>query len=556
VSRGRGVRFARPQLNHPEYTFALAAITLLAALLRLTALRLVALDPYYDAAVRSMGLSWHNFFYGAFDPSGRVAIDKPPVDLWLQVASVKLLGFKPFALKLPGALAASLAAPLLYDTVRRAFAPQQRLGRAAGLLAALALAVMPISVLTSRSDTMDSLMMALLVLAAWLLVLAGERAQQRWLLLAAVALGLAFNVKLLEMVVAVPALALLAWFVPGAGARRLALAALVLLAVALSWITVVSLTPAHDRPYPLGSTNGSVWNAVFVYNGIDRLTKTAQPGGYGGPGEVGVRSPAGPLRLFDYNGLDYGGLVGTLLLGALLFSGLALRLSRPPPLRSRSGAPVAALALWLLTGYLLFSFGSRLHPRYLEAFTPAVAAALGAGLASSWFALRERRSYRAATLVAVLGLVVFVVPLARDARLIHAHASDQALAPAFKAPLVSRVSAYLRAHQGAAHYEFAAAAPTLAAPVIVRDVRPILLLEGFNARTLVTIAQLRHYVDSGQVRYVLSRGFCPRPPNSQLPACSPLIAWVRAHGVDVTPQLHDPTQRAGLLYALTPRGSE
>ena len=39
-----------------------------------------------------MGLSWHNFFYAAFDPAARLAIDKPPLDLWFQVASVKLFG--------------------------------------------------------------------------------------------------------------------------------------------------------------------------------------------------------------------------------------------------------------------------------------------------------------------------------------------------------------------------------------------------------------------------------------------------------------------------------
>ena len=38
-----------------------------------------------------MGVSWHNFFFGAYEPGGSVSIDKPPVDLWLQVASVKLL---------------------------------------------------------------------------------------------------------------------------------------------------------------------------------------------------------------------------------------------------------------------------------------------------------------------------------------------------------------------------------------------------------------------------------------------------------------------------------
>lgn len=40
---------------------------------------------------------------GAFDPSARVAIDKLPVDLWLQVALTKLLGFGAFALLLPAA---------------------------------------------------------------------------------------------------------------------------------------------------------------------------------------------------------------------------------------------------------------------------------------------------------------------------------------------------------------------------------------------------------------------------------------------------------------------
>ena len=50
-------------------------------------------DPFYDAAVRSMGDVVARFLFGAFEPGGRVAIDKPPVDLWLQVASTKLLGF-------------------------------------------------------------------------------------------------------------------------------------------------------------------------------------------------------------------------------------------------------------------------------------------------------------------------------------------------------------------------------------------------------------------------------------------------------------------------------
>ncbi len=70
-----------------------ALITTGAAILRLLHLGQVPPDPFYDAAVRSMTLSWHNFFFGVYEPGGSVSIDKPPVDLWLQVASVKLFGF-------------------------------------------------------------------------------------------------------------------------------------------------------------------------------------------------------------------------------------------------------------------------------------------------------------------------------------------------------------------------------------------------------------------------------------------------------------------------------
>ena len=92
----------------------------------------VAPDPFYDAAVRSMGLSWHNFFFGAFEPGGSVSIDKPPVDLWLQVASVKLLGFSTTTLKLPEALAGIASVPLLFAAVRRMWSTPAGLAAAVG----------------------------------------------------------------------------------------------------------------------------------------------------------------------------------------------------------------------------------------------------------------------------------------------------------------------------------------------------------------------------------------------------------------------------------------
>ena len=185
------------------------------------------------------------------------------------MASVKLLGFSSTTLKLPEAFAGILSVPLLFAAVRRMWSTP------AGLVAAAGLAVLPVEVITSRSDTMDAVMMALIVLALYLIVRACETGRYAWLLAGAAALGVAFDVKLLESLVAVPGLALLAYLgLPGPRRRRLLqmlAAGAVYVAVALAWLTATLLIPAHDRPYAIGSTNGSAWNAAFVFNGTDRL---------------------------------------------------------------------------------------------------------------------------------------------------------------------------------------------------------------------------------------------------------------------------------------------
>jgi 4-amino-4-deoxy-L-arabinose transferase-like glycosyltransferase len=292
----------------------LAAITVLGAVLRLWAFARVAPNPFYDAAVRSMSLSWHNFFFGAFEPGAQVSIDKAPADLWLQVASVKLFGFTSVATRLPEVAAGILAIPLLYDLVRRLF------GRRAGLGAAAALAVLPTAILTAHSDTMDSVMMLLDVLAAWLVVV-GAQSRKAWPVVAAGAvLGVAFNVKLFQGLIFVPALALLMLLAVDLpwGRRALAfggsLAAFV--AVSLSWIVAASLTPLSGRPWPIGSTNGSIWNVIFVFNGIDRLRSPATPAAL-------AIDPPGALRFFHASGHSYATTVGTMLLAALVLGAAA-----------------------------------------------------------------------------------------------------------------------------------------------------------------------------------------------------------------------------------------
>jgi len=74
----------------------ICVVTVIAAVLRFAQLDGVSGNQFYDAAVRSMSGSVHNFFFGAFDPAAILSIDKPPLDLWLQVISVKLFGWGGF----------------------------------------------------------------------------------------------------------------------------------------------------------------------------------------------------------------------------------------------------------------------------------------------------------------------------------------------------------------------------------------------------------------------------------------------------------------------------
>jgi 4-amino-4-deoxy-L-arabinose transferase-like glycosyltransferase len=609
-----------------------AAITLGATVLRLLHIQQVPPDPFYDAAVRSMELSWHNFFFGAFEPGGSVSIDKPPIDLWLQVISVKLLGFSSTTLKLPEAFAGIASVPLLYVTVRRMWSA------AAGIAAATAMAVLPIEVITARSDTMDAVMMLALVLALLAIVRAVETGRGAWLLAGAAALGVAFDVKLLESLVALPGLAAFAYLgLPGSRPRRLLRlsgAAAVYVVVALAWLTATLLFPAHDRPYAIGSTNGSAWNAAFVFNGTDRLGgKTPELGAtefeanhhypvatqeerdhipIGPPSATRLLATVGPLsgqRL----GLE---ILAGLLLGipALLWG---LRGDTDDPSDDREDharmrgrmrrAALGGLSLWMLTGIALFSHQIRLHPRYVEGFTPAVAAMLGIGVA--WIAApqRERRASRVrlAILVVVLAIVVYygerllygypsewwltllaavgaiacallartprlpstlrrlaapagvmamtlvavlVIPLKADLTAIADRVSDAGLVGELPGDQQHPLSAYLLAHQDGAYYELAAESATAVGSLIVQDARPVLMLSTYDARVFTSVSKLKRLIAEGKVRYAFLNTFCAGANESVNPACSAPAEWVRAHGTDISFQAG--LNHGGLLYLL------
>src|SRR5262249_40347050 len=131
-------------------------------------------------------------------------------------------------------------------------------------------------------------------------------------------------------------------------------------------------------PYAIGSTNGSAWNAAFVFNGVDRLGASPALHGSGHRHRLTI-SPPGPARLLARQGQLPIARLGLELLAALALGLPALWAQRK---RSQTTRAIAAtLALWVVTGATLFSAMARLHPRYTEAMNPATAACLGIGVA-------------------------------------------------------------------------------------------------------------------------------------------------------------------------------
>jgi 4-amino-4-deoxy-L-arabinose transferase-like glycosyltransferase len=350
-----------------------------------------SVEPFYGAAARSMSENWHDFIFGAFDPAGTVTVDKLPGALWMQALSLRVFGFHIWALVLPQVVEGVLTILVLYRAVRRLAGP------AAGLTAAAVLAVTPITVLLSRGNVSDSLLILLLVLAADATSAALLTGSLRQLLLAGVWVGLAFQAKMIQAWLVLPALA--AAYLLAAPAAKLrtrcahvALAGLVTAVVSLSWMTAVSLVPSQDRPYVDGSPDDSVYTQVFDYNGLGRLTGNwASLAGPPSPVVAAARK-SGRLLTAETMGIKAswhrllagpfaagsGWLLPAAVAGALGVLLSRRRLGRRDPLR----AAVVLWGGWWLVLAVFFSVGTYLNSYYVAALVPAVAALCGAGIAA------------------------------------------------------------------------------------------------------------------------------------------------------------------------------
>ncbi len=384
-----------------------------------------SLEPFYAAAVRSMASTWHNFFFGSFDPAGTITLDKLPGAFWIQALSVRIFGYHTWAMVLPQVVEGVLSVLFLYRAVNRLR------GTAAALVAASILAASPAVVALNRGNIADTAMTLFLVLAADAVSAAITSGRLRYLVYAAVWVGIAFQAKMLEAWLVLPAFGLA--YLCGRKdplahkVRQLVVAGLVTTVVSLSWMTAVTLTPAHDRPYVDGSQNNSVYEQVFVYDGFGRTNQQAAFQQFLGGVPVSPDVLDGPPPAWDrlVRG-DLGRDTGWLLPAALVLG--------VGGLFTRRRSYFILWAGWLVPMVLVFSDVFIMHAYYTAALAPPVAAILGAGVASLWESRTGERSVAlrrcgAAGLV-VAGTVAYGIWLTR---------SSGANAPNWLGPLAASV---------------------------------------------------------------------------------------------------------------------
>jgi 4-amino-4-deoxy-L-arabinose transferase-like glycosyltransferase len=384
-------------------------------------------NTYYAAAVRSMTLSWKNFFFAAFDPGGFITVAKPPVFLWVGALSARVFGYSTWSLLLPSAFAGAASVALLWLIVRRSF------GVTAATIAGLVLALTPVSVAVDRLNLPEPFMiLALVGAAAAIMQSLHSRRWIAWTALAGALVGVAFNTKMLAAWIPGPAFALaivaatprIGWASARQTLARLAVLGVVTLLVSGSWLAVVDLWPASSRPYVGGSTDNTELNLALDYNGFGRVNGDSQGGGGGaprggftapgggrggfpgggsrtngggfnGPGGI-IGGSAGYLRMFDASN---GGQIGWLLPFGL---GAGLLVFR----RERRNAARRAFALlfpgWVLLYAGVFSEAQGIfHSYYTSALAPGVAALVGVGAVTAAHAVRRDRRWLAAIVALV-----------------------------------------------------------------------------------------------------------------------------------------------------------
>jgi hypothetical protein len=185
-------------------------------------------------------------------------------------------------------------------------------------------------------------------------------------------------------------------------------------------VAAVALTPAADRPFVGGSTNNSVLQLAFGYNGLSRLTGSRRGGGRAPAALRDVQAEVGRFAGFAFGGRQgvtrlFSGAWATdaawLIPSALIVLVVGLWLTRRAPRTDLQRAGLVLWGGWMLVSALVFSSASGIvHEYYSVALVPSVGALAGIGAVMFW---RRRASWVGkaglSAMLAAAGLWSFVL---------------------------------------------------------------------------------------------------------------------------------------------------
>jgi 4-amino-4-deoxy-L-arabinose transferase-like glycosyltransferase len=241
-------------------------------------------------------------------------------------------------------------------------------------------------------------------------------------------------------------------YAPGTWRRRigqLLAAGLMLALVSLSWMTIVQLTPASQRPFVGSTADNSEFNLAIDYNGFGRVG-----GQTGGPGQIPVTKglpgtpglltaagqaqaarqkanasaapggplivfggPASPIRLINHDIGTQGGWLWPFALAGLIGIAIVARRTRGDP--DPRFIALVVLGGWFLIETLILDFGQGIiHPYYVSALGPGLAVLVGAGGVCLVEGVRTRGLRTRRWLVGIT-LLALVCTIAAQFTLIH-----------------------------------------------------------------------------------------------------------------------------------------
>ena len=346
-------------------------------------------NSYYAAAVQAASQDWTAWLFGSLDAANYVSVDKLPLATMVMGLSARLFGFSSFSMLLPSVLVGVGSVWLVYAAVKRQF------GFMSAVIAGVVLAFTPVAALMFGFNNPDAILTLMLTASvyAFLRSLEGKR-PLLWLGLAGLFTGLAFNTKMLQGLMVLPAMVLvyLVFAKPPIITRFLHVmfAGIITTMSTLWWSVLVWLTPAGSWPW-VGSTNdNNIWSLIFGYNGFGRLLG-GRGGGSGTPPSGGAD---GATALQATGSTTQTMADGASMMPGEMGGGLLLWILRKTPRTNRGRAAVIFWILWLLIHIVIFSMTSGvIHPYYVVVMAPAVAALVGISLPFLWGAYTRRKPY-------------------------------------------------------------------------------------------------------------------------------------------------------------------